>query len=164
MDDLLIYSKDRKTVEGVQDKTITSITIPYGVTSIGGGAFMSCSKLESITIPNSVKSIGDVVFMGCSQLTSIHIPSSVESIGICLFEFCSNLHSITISKDNPTYDSRNNCNAIIETATNKLTNGCKNTTIPDSVTSIGQYAFAYCSSLTSINIPNSVTSIGKYAF
>ncbi len=102
--------------------------------------------------------------MGCSSLTSISIPDSVTSIGFEAFYDCSSLINIDVEKGNSRYDSRRNCNAIIETRSNMLLKGCKNTNIPDSVTSIGDSAFAYCSSLTSIGIPDSVTSIGDGAF
>jgi len=109
-------------------------------------------------------SIGDEAFYGCSSLTSITIPNSVTSIGGEAFGSCDNLISIVVISGNDTYDSRENCNAIIETATNTLIAGCKNTIIPNSVTSIGSSAFALCTSLTSVTIPNSVTSIGDEAF
>ena len=143
---------------------LTSATIPNSVTSIGEGVFYGCSGLTSVTIPNSVTSIGDGAFAGCSGLTSVVIPNSVTSIGEYAFESCSGLTSVTVDKNNGTYDSRDNCNAIIDSSANTLIVGCKNTTIPNSVTSIGGAAFSGCSGLTSVTIPNSVTTIGDGAF
>ena len=145
-------------------RSLTSITIPESVTSIGEGALWGCSGLTSITIPNSVTCIGNSAFSCCESLTSITIPNSVTSIGEYAFWNCSVLTSIRVQDGNTKYDSRDNCNAIIETATNILIRGCQNTIIPNSVTSIGEKAFNYCSKLTSITIPNSVTSIGEKAF
>ncbi len=142
----------------------TEIVIPNNVTKINDYAFYNCSSLTSIIIPDSVTSIGERAFYDCSSLTSIIIPDSVTSIGERAFYNCSSLTSIIVNSNNKVFDSRNNCNAIIDTSTNTLIVGCKNTTIPDSVTSIGNYAFAWCSSLTSITIPNGVTSIGEDAF
>ena len=144
--------------------SLASVTIPNSVTSIVGEAFSDCSSLTSITIPNSVTNIGNSAFSRCSSLTSITIPNSVTNIGNSAFSHCSSLTSIIVDKNNTTYDSRENCNAIIESASNTLITGCQKTIIPNSVTSIGDYAFSGCSSLTSVTIPNSVTSIGSDAF
>ena len=143
-------------------QSLTSITILNSVTSIGEFAFFACKDLTSIIIPNSVTSIGEFAFCDCNSLTSINIPNSVTSIGYCAFYGCKSLISIIVQNGNPIFDSRNNCNAIIETKTSILYLGCQNTTIPNSVTSIGYCAFKGCQGLMSITIPKSVTSIGGY--
>ena len=143
---------------------LTSIEIPSSVTSIGNLAFSGCSGLTGIEIPSSVTSIRDYAFSSCSGLTGIEIPSSVTKIGEAAFSGCSRLTSINVEAGNEVYDSRDNCNAIIKKATNTLIQGCKNTKIPSSVTSIGNFAFSGCSGLTGIEIPSSVTSIRDYAF
>ena len=142
---------------------LKSVDIPNSVTMIESSAFYG-SGLISVDIPNSVTSIGEKAFYNCVRLTSVTIPQSVTSIGDKAFEGCSTLNSIVIENGNTQYDSRDNCNAIIETATNTLINGCQSTIIPNSVKKIGSNAFYNCSGLKSINIPNSVTSIGNAAF
>ena len=144
--------------------SLNLVTIGNSVTTIGDYAFFSCSSLTSITIPNSVTSIGGYAFRNCSGLTSITIPNSVTSIGYSSLGDCDNLKSIVVESGNTTYDSRDNCNAIIETATNTLIQGCNNSVIPNSVTSIGKSAFAFCESLTSVTIPESIRTIGDIAF
>lgn len=142
---------------------ITSVTIPNGMKFIRTSAFMYCFNLTSITIPSSVEHIGSIAFFQCENLTSITIPSSVTYIGWGVFTACWNLKRITVDKENTVYDSRDNCNAIINTRYNELVIGCETTVIPSSVTSIDWVAFRYCN-LTSITIPSSVTSIGRRAF
>ncbi len=146
--------------------SLTSVTIGNSVTSIGDYAFEGCSGLTSMTIPNSVTSIGDWAFDGCSGLTSITIPKSVTSIGDVPFLLCSNLKTIDIDADNPNYSSERGVLFNKDKTTLIQCPGGKQGTytIPNSVTSIGDFAFAQCYALTSIEIPNSVTSIGEYAF
>ena len=143
---------------------LTSVNIPNSVTVIRGDTFVFCSGLTSIVIPNSVDSIAGEAFAGCKGLTSIVIPNSVTGIDSKAFDWCSGLTSIVVESGNPRYDSHNGCNAIIETASNTLIAGCKNTIIPNSVTKIGDYAFSGRMGLTDIVIPNSVTAIGFMAF
>lgn len=145
-------------------KELTSVIIPNSLTSIDDFAFDNCSCLTSISIPNSVTSIKRGAFSFCSGLTSITIPSSVITIGEYAFQGCSGLSSISVDSDNPQFDSRNNCNALIRKSNNSLIAGCKNTIIPNSVSSIVDRAFMGRKGLTSIIIPNSVTYIGEYAF
>ena len=153
------YTGDVIIPEYVTDNSVT-----YTVTSIDAHALHGRSSVTSISLPNTIISIGQEAFRNCSGLTSITIPESVTSIGNHAFQYCIELSSIEVEIGNTTFDSRNNCNAIIEKATNTLITGCQNTIIPNDVTSIGNYAFYQCNGLTSITIPNSVTSIGDYAF
>ena len=143
---------------------LSEINIPNSVTNIGNHAFEDCTGLKKINIPKSVMSIGECAFQGCTGLSAITIPNSVTSIGNDAFLNCTRIANIQVNKGNPTYDSREKCNAIIDTATNSLTTGCYTTIIPNSVTSIKWGAFLGCIGLTAITIPNSVKSIGNEAF
>ena len=128
--------------------------ISNNVGSVGNDDRLLIRGCENTKIPSSVTLIGDYAFTGCRGLTSIEIPSGVWSIGDLAFVDCSGLASIVVSPENPYYSSEGNCNAIIETETNTLIRGCKNTKIPSSVTSIKRSAFSDCSGLTSIKIPS----------
>lgn len=119
---------------------------------------------SSTIIPQSVLSIGDAAFSGCASITNLIIPKNVTSIGKNPFRDCQGLEKITVDKDNPNYDSRDNCNAIIETATNCLIVGCKKTVIPETVKIIGESAFYECSDLMTIKIPSSIEIICDDAF
>ena len=163
---------------------ITSVIIPNSVTSIGTGAFFECDNLTFVVIPNSVKNIGVDAFCGCSSLDSITIPKSVENIGECAFADCSGLSSIVVVSGNKHFDSRDNCNAIIETAENMIIADCQNTAIPEGVTSVcingwrdcrfeieqknGEVCLKDCKlhlyELDEMTIPNYITSIGPVAF
>ena len=126
--------------------------------------FYACGNLISITLPESIVSISNDSFSGCYNLTSIFIPKNVRRIGKNAFADCSRLTSICVDEENKTYDSRGNCNAIIETASNTLVAGCLNSVIPDSVVKIGDYAFSGRNLLESIEIGDNIVSIGERAF
>ena len=133
---------------------MTELTLPNSVTSIGGNAFEGCSGLTELTLPNSVTSIGDYAFFGCSGLTELTLPNGVMSIGGNAFEGCSGLTELTLpnSVTSIADDAFHGCRGLTEL------------TLPNSVTSIGDGAFRGCRGLTKLTLPNSVTSIGESAF
>ena len=167
--------------------SITSVTIPNGVTSIGNQAFLQCGNLQNITIPNSVTSIGGSAFSYCTSLNSIEIPNNVTSIGPSAFNKCSSLGSINIpasvtSIGNGAWSASGIhsvyitdlvawCNIPFGTfcsynSYDLYLNGSKVTemSVPNGVTTINNYAFAFCTSIISVILPSSVTSIGVQAF
>ena len=172
--------------DGQWRKTLKTVVFGSGMTTIPNSMFDSCFELSSVTIPNNIKVIGHDAFYYCDNLNginlhneltfigddafrgidfkSITIPKSVTHIGKRVFCENSELESIIVEADNPIYDSREGCNAIIETSTNKLLIGCKSTTIPSTVTCIGESSFLFCKELYTLEIPSSVTSIGNSAF
>ena len=164
---------------------LVAVTIPASVTSLGEHAFEGCWSLTTVNLSEGLKSIGEWAFAHTGLFT-VTIPNSVESIGEWAFSGCSDMHSMKVKKGNTHYDSNNDCNAIIETATNTLIAGCMNTTIPNSVRVIGPNAFwgcrmtsltipegvtmldraalSCCYNLQTITLPKSVTTIGEFAF
>ena len=137
--------------------------IPEGTTSIGDYAFQNVNFVTEIKIPSSITQIGNYSFQNCKNLESIDIPSNVTSIAHTAFAGCTDLEKITVYSDNIIYDSRDNCNAIIETSTNKLIVGTYGTIIPLSVTAVGPNAFSTKTN-TDVVVPSSVTSFGDKAF
>ena len=159
---------------------LTSVSIPYGVESIGKSAFSGCSKLASVSIPNTVDTIGDSAFSGCSSLRSISIPAGVTSIGKSAFNECSMLNSVILPDTLETLEEYAfyNCSALSSININTLGSlesigrstfqNCSSLSgiisIPSGVDSIGEYAFYDCTNLGGVDLPDSVKSIGKYAF
>ena len=142
---------------------LESITIPEGVTQIRESAFSGCIELKSISLPQSLEHIDNYAFAGCESLQSIVIPKNVSFIGKILFRYCNQLESITVEKGNKYYDSRQNCNAIIETESNKLVAASVGTRLIEGIEEIGREAF-YGVPLYELHIPKSVTSAEQWAF
>ena len=139
-------------------KGLKSVMISNDVTSIAEGAFQGCTGLKDVTIGSSITSVGQYAFRNCTGMQNLTIGNSVNSIGSEAFYNCGDLRSIVVVKGNSKYDSRDNCNALIETVTNKLLLGCRNTVIPEGIKTIARYAFWNCNGLDYLNIPSSVTS------
>ncbi|MBQ7740113.1 MAG: leucine-rich repeat domain-containing protein [Eubacterium sp.] len=163
----IIKTDDNELIFGTKNTVI-----PNDIKKIGAYAFYCCAGLDSLTIPEGVTSIGEHAFAGCVSLERIHIPAGVTDIGSGAFFLGeipfsaakNNAVSFTVDSNNSVYDSRNDCNAIIETATNKLLFGCNTTVIPFTVESIGNSAFGACTGLKNITIPHSVKTIEAFAF
>lgn len=145
-------------------KEIREVNVREGVTGIGSYAFRMNNGIRNMQLPDSLEFIGDGAFSNCWTLSSITLDKNVAHIGKGVFESCLNLKTITVDVDNPQYDSRDYCNAVIETSTDTLVAGCSGTTIPEGIRAIGPYAFSGILSLKDINIPDSVESIDDTAF
>ena len=170
VDDRNVVYDSREACNGVIETSTNTLiigckstNIPYDVEVIGVNAFYKCSKMSSIVIPPSVIRIEENAFYKCSSLKSINIPQNVAYIAENAFDGCISLISISVNRDNVIYDSREDCNGIIDTKTDMLILACKNTIIPDGVKRIGNYAYQ-TSELFSIELPGSVTYISKEAF
>ena len=154
----IVLTKDDIIIAGCK-----TTQIPHSIKGIGDKAFEDCDLLK-IKFPSSLVKIGDDAFKSCAGLSQIFIPENISQIASGCFSDCKRLSSIKVSKNNNYYDSRDNCNAIIETATNILIQGCYNTWIPDNITKIGTKAFEGCECFSSMVIPDSVTEIEAHAF
>lgn len=166
------YGFEEPTGDIVLPESVQFEGTNYTVTSIGSYAFMDCRELTgSLAIPNSVTTIGFLAFSSCTGLTSLFIPQSVTSIGFDIYTNSTSsfpgcgFEQIIVDLNNPVYDSRDNCNAIIETNSNMLLMACNTTTIPNTITAIAAEAFSGCTGLNGgLVIPNSISTIGPYAF
>lgn len=144
--------------------SLQHVVLPDSVTKVDKRAFQDCTSLESIVLSKSLKEIEQHAFSGCSSLRELLIPASMETIWPGSFSRCSSLERIVVSEESTEFDSRENCNALIDTATNILAVGCKNTHIPAGIEEIAECAFCGCTGLTNIEIPDSVQYIGDWAF
>lgn len=158
------YHVVRVGISAFNQSKIKKVIIPKDVNTLLLDAFNCCYNLESIILPENLITINNYAFNYCTALKSIEIPQFVETIGEAAFRACSSLESIVVLESNKYYDSRDNCNAIIETASNKLRFGCKNTIIPNSISIIGKYSFSQYDETKTCEIPNSVNSIEPEAF
>lgn len=141
---------------------LKKVIINEGTTIIEKSAFSGCSSLESITIPEGVTTIGEDAFSYCTNLKSIRLPKSLTKIQGIIFDDCTGIESIVVDEGNKVYDSRNGCNAIIETASGMLLAACSNAVIPEGVTGVGLGAFDYAENLKSIAIPKGVTRFESF--
>lgn len=167
IDGVLFRKADSCLISYPKGREYTTYNIPQGITAIESSAFYDCKFLTRVTIPDSVTSIGDCAFSLCDSLTSITIPDSVEQIGTNPFTVCSALKSISVSPEHPYFATIDG--VLFRKADKALISypagiSSSTYTIPQGITAIGDSAFYYCDSLTSVSIPNSVTSIGDYAF
>ena len=161
--DIVDYDCNRMATTLDIEATVTYKNIEFTVNNISDYAFYGNKHLEKVTLANQ-GSVGTYAFANCSKLVTVNIAEGVTLVGNALFEGCNELSIISVAEGNAMYDSRNNCNAVIEKKTNKLVAACNQTVIPESVTAIGDYAFSGCKELSAINIHENIMSIGDYAF
>lgn len=138
---------------------LTSVVLPETVTAIGASAFQYCFYLSSIRLSENLESIASDAFWNCVRLTSIRIPAKVSSIGDTVFGYCTQLTDVSVDPANTVFDSREGCNAIVETSTNTLYQAFVSTRIPSTVTTIGRFAYSYVAGLTELRIPSNVTAL-----
>ena len=139
---------------------IISVSNPSTLQRIGNYAFTTCRELETFNFPDGLQQIGTSAFYNCNNLQAIYIPASVTTINADAFLRCWSVTSIVVHPDNPIYDSRDNCNAIIEKSTKTLWYGCQYTVIPDGVWIVKDWAFEYQHNLQSIRISSTVHTFG----
>ena len=167
IDGVLFRKADSCLISYPKGREYTTYNIPQGITAIESSAFYDCKFLTRVTIPDSVTSIGDCAFYLCSSLTSVSIPDSVEQIGTNPFAACFELKTISVSPEHPYFATIDG--VLFRKADKALISypasiSSSTYTIPQGITSIGDSAFFYCYSLTSVSIPDSVTAIGDSAF
>lgn len=144
--------------------SLESLMLPEPLRWIGEAAFYNCNGIASISFPSTLDSIASNAFADCSGFSSLYIPQTVSYVDFWAFHGNTSLVSMVVEEGNSVYDSRNGCNAIVETASNKIIRGCKATVIPDNVVTIGRAAFSGCVGMTEMVVPNSVEVIEETAF
>lgn len=147
-----------------QCKELTTVRFNQSVASIHPRAFAECTSLKTITLPEGLKTLDIMTFENCASLREVHLPASLEKLNLWAFRGCDSLQVIRVADGGIRYDSRDNCNAVIDKETGTLVLGCKNTVIPSGVTAIGDEAFRNQTGITTISIPEGITTIGNYAF
>lgn len=142
---------------------LDSLVIPEGVKKLSVGCFQYCPSLRYVQLPKSLETIETFVFDGCRLLDSVFIPENVSEIGEGILSGCYNLRSVKVDKKNRIYDSREDCNAVVETSRARIVAGCGSSKIVDGIHEIGEFAF-HNASLSHISIPSTVFRIGEDAF